>query len=61
MASFEEAGRRIDRELAKLNRYLDKEVKPAAKRKAVKALNRAAETLADAAKKVEKRLKKKLK
>ena len=61
MASFEQAGRRIDKELHKLNRYLEKEVKPAAKRRAVKALHQAADRLADAAKDLQSRLKKKLK
>ncbi len=50
MAKFEQVGRRIDKELAKLQRYLRKEVEPAARRKAAKALRKASERLAAAAK-----------
>ncbi|MBI3668302.1 MAG: hypothetical protein HY237_00750 [Acidobacteria bacterium] len=50
MAKFEQVGRRIDKELAKLQRYLKKEVEPAARRKAAKALRKASERLAAAAK-----------
>lgn len=53
MATFEELGRRIDRELKKLGRYLEKEVKPATQRKTAAALRRASESLAQAAKKLE--------
>lgn len=53
MAKFEEVGRRIDRELERLRRYLQKEVKPATQRKAARALRKASEQLADAAKELE--------
>ncbi len=56
VANFEEVGRQIDRELKKLRRYLEKEVKPATGRKAVAALRKASERLADAAKELEARV-----
>ena len=55
MASFEQIGRQIDREIEKLRRYLEKEVTPTARRKAAVALRKAAERLADAAKEIEAR------
>jgi hypothetical protein len=56
VANFEEVGRQIDRELKKLRRYLEKEVKPATGRKAAAALRKASERLADAAKELEARV-----
>jgi hypothetical protein len=53
VAKFEDVGRRIDRELERLRRYLQKEVKPATQRKAVRALRKASEQLAGAAKELE--------
>lgn len=53
VANFEELGRKIDRELSKLRRYLEKEVKPATRRKAGQALRKASEHLAGAAKELE--------
>ncbi len=50
MAKFEQVGRGIDKELAKMQRYLKKEVEPAARRRAAKALRKASERLAAAAK-----------
>ena len=55
MASFEQIGRQIDREIEKLRCYLEKEVTPTARRKAAVALRKAAERLADAAKEIEAR------
>ncbi len=56
MANFEQVGRKIDKELAKLQRYLKKEVQPAARRKAAKALRKASEGLATAAKELNARV-----
>ena len=56
MAKFEQVGRKIDKELAKLQRYLRKEVEPAARRKATKALRKASERLATAAKELNARV-----
>lgn len=56
MANFEQLGRKLDKELEKLHRYIENEVKPATRRKAVQALRKASERLADAAKKLEARV-----
>ena len=53
VANFEEIGRKIDRELKKLGRYLEKEVKPVTQRKAAAALRKASERLAEAARELE--------
>ena len=50
MANFEQIGHKLDKELERLGRYIDKEVKPTTRRKAVKALQKASKSLADAAK-----------
>jgi len=42
---FENAGRALDREIAKLSAYVDKQVTPAAKKKLAKALRQAASRL----------------
>ena len=39
---FQDAGRALDREIAKLSAYVDKEVTPAAKKKLAKAMRQAA-------------------
>jgi hypothetical protein len=39
---FENAGRALDREIAKLSAYVDKKVTPAAKKKMAKAMRQAA-------------------
>ena len=51
---FEDAGRAIDREVAKLVTFLDREVKPSTREDAVKLLRKAAERLATLADKLEK-------
>jgi hypothetical protein len=43
--NFEEAGRAVDREVAKLLDYLDREVKPATRQEMAKLLHRASERL----------------
>ena len=42
---FENAGRALDREIAKLSAYVDTQVTPAAKKKLAKALRQAASRL----------------
>ncbi|PYV33079.1 MAG: hypothetical protein DMG22_11260 [Acidobacteria bacterium] len=42
---FENAGRALDREIAKLSAYVDKQVTPAAKKKLAKAMRQAASRL----------------
>ena len=56
MANFEQVGRKLDRELEKLRRYLKKELKPATKRKTVEALRLASKQLSKAAKELEARV-----
>ncbi len=55
MANFEQLGREIDRELERLRQYLEKEVGPASRAKAAKALRKASERLAAAASRLEAR------
>ncbi len=56
MANFEQMGRKMDKELAKLRRYLEKDLKPAARRKAMEALRKASKQLASTAKELEARV-----
>jgi hypothetical protein len=56
MANFEQVGRKLDRELEKLRRYLKKELKPVTKRKTVEALRLASKQLSKAAKELEARV-----
>jgi len=56
MATFEQIGRKIDRELGKMRRYIGQELKPATRRKAVEALRKASKGLADAANELEARV-----
>ena len=51
---FEDAGRAVDREVAKLADFLDKKVKPNTREEMATLLRRAAQHLADLAKKLEK-------
>lgn len=53
MPSFEDTGRVIDRELEKLRTFLENEVRPVTKQRAVEALRSAARRLADLAEKLE--------
>lgn len=59
MPSFEDAGRVIDRELEKLQRFFEKEVKPTTKRRAVDALKATARKLSKLARDMEGKGKKK--
>lgn len=51
---FEEAGKAIDREVAKLGLFLDKKVKPATKSETAKLLRRASRQLSKMARSLEK-------
>ncbi len=51
---FEDAGRALDRELAKVGKFLDREVKPATRRDMARMLRKASERLAKLAKNLEK-------
>lgn len=55
MANFEEVGRTLDREFAKLRRFLAGEVKPATERQLVVALRAASRHLGELAEKLESR------
>lgn len=52
--NFEEAGRAIDREVAKLVTFLDKKAKPATRQETAKLLRRAARHLSELARNLEK-------
>lgn len=52
--NFEDAGRAIDREVAKLADYLNKRVKPATKQETAKLLRRASRNLSKMARGLEK-------
>jgi hypothetical protein len=56
MDKFEEFGRRIDEELAKIRQYVEKEVAPETERRTATFLREAAKKLEDAAAKVEARI-----
>jgi len=51
---FEDAGKAIDREVAKLGQFLDKKVKPATKAETAKLLRRASRQLSKMARSLEK-------
>ncbi len=51
---FEDAGRELDRELASLRKFLDREIKPATRRDMARLLRKAADRLAKLAKNLEK-------
>ncbi len=55
MASFEQVGQRIDRELEKLRRFFETELKPTTERKAIEALRHASRRLAKLAEDLEAR------
>ena len=52
--NFEDAGRAIDRELNKLRKYLDKEVRPQTKKEAAEFLRKSADRLTRMAERLEK-------
>ena len=56
MDRFEEFGRRIDEELARLRQYLEQEVAPETERRTASFLREAAKKLEEAAAKVEARI-----
>ena len=51
---FEDAGKAIDREVAKLSRYMEKKVKPATRAETAKLLRRASRNLSKMARTLEK-------
>ncbi len=51
---FEDAGRALDRELAKLRKFLDREVKPTTRRDMARLLRKASDRLVKLAKSLEK-------
>lgn len=53
MANFEQLGQTIDREVERLRRYIEGEVKPATERKVVAALRATSRRLAKLARKLE--------
>jgi len=55
MTRFEQAGRTIDRELEKLRRFFETEVKPTTQRRAVQVLRAASKRLTELARDLERR------
>ena len=55
MAHLEEVGRKLDRELEKLRRFFEAEVKPTTERKAVEVLRIASKRLSELAEEIESR------
>lgn len=51
--TFEDAGRALDRELEKLRKYLDKEIRPQTRQETAEFLRKTAERLAKLAEKLE--------
>ena len=56
MSSFEDVGRRIDREMERLRKLLHEEVGPQTERRAANALRIVSEKLAEAAEEIEARM-----
>jgi hypothetical protein len=56
MDKFEEIGKRLEEELARLRKYVDEEVAPATERRTAQVLREAAEKLSEAARKLEARV-----
>jgi hypothetical protein len=56
MDKFEELGRRLDDELARLRRYLEEEVAPETERRSAQFLREVSEKLAEASRKLEARV-----
>jgi hypothetical protein len=52
--TFEEAGKKLDREIAKLKTYLDKEVKPETRQGMARMLRSASQRLSKLAKELDK-------
>lgn len=55
MANFKEVGRLLDQELEKLRRYFETQLKPTTEQKAIGALRKASQRLAELAQKLEDR------
>lgn len=55
MANFEQIGQKIDRELERLRRYLEKEVRPATKKRLASALRSTSARLAKMARELDRR------
>jgi hypothetical protein len=55
MDKFEEIGQRLDRELARLRKYVEEEVAPGTEKRTARFLREVSELLTDAAKKLESR------
>jgi hypothetical protein len=55
MDKFEEIGQRLDKELARLRRYVEEEVAPGTERRTARFLREVSELLTDAAAKLESR------
>ncbi len=55
MDKFEEIGQRLDKELARLRRYVEEEVAPGTERRTARFLREVSELLTDAASKLEAR------
>ena len=53
--NFEDAGKRLDKEIARLKVYLDKEVKPTTREEMARVLRSASDRLSKLAKDLEKR------
>jgi hypothetical protein len=56
--NFEQAGKKLDKEIARLKVYLDKEVKPTTREEMARVLRSASERLSKLAKDLEKKTKK---
>ena len=56
MDKFEEIGKRLEEELARLRKFVDEEVAPATERRTAQVLREAAEKLSEAARKLEARV-----
>jgi hypothetical protein len=55
MDKFEEIGQRLDKELARLRKYVEEEVAPGTEKRTARFLREVSELLTDAAKKLEAR------
>ena len=55
MAKFEEIGQRLDKELARLRKYVEEEVAPGTEKRTARFLREVSELLTDAASKLEAR------
>ena len=56
MDKFEEIGKRLEEELARLRKFVDEEVAPATERRTAQVLREASEKLSEAARKLEARV-----